>query len=42
MYEHNLDYLWGQPTELLLAALTGDDLTAVPTKRATYVQKGSV
>jgi hypothetical protein len=31
-YDVVLDYLWGRPTEALVAALTGHDLMAEPTR----------
>jgi NADPH2:quinone reductase len=40
-YDVVLDYLWGRPTEALVAALTGHDLMAEPT-RTRLVQIGEV
>jgi NADPH2:quinone reductase len=40
-YDVVLDYLWGRPTEALLAALTGHDLMAEPT-RTRLVQIGEM
>jgi NADPH2:quinone reductase len=40
-YDVVLDYLWGRPTEALVAALTGHDLTAEPT-RTRLVQIGEM
>jgi hypothetical protein len=40
-YDVVLDYLWGRPTEALVAALTGHDLMAEPT-RTRLVQIGEM
>jgi NADPH:quinone reductase-like Zn-dependent oxidoreductase len=40
-YDVVLDYLWGRPTEALVAALTGHDVTAEPT-RTRLVQIGEM
>jgi NADPH2:quinone reductase len=40
-YDVVLDYLWGRPTEALVAALTGHDLMAEPT-RTRLVQVGEM
>ena len=40
-YDVVLDYLWGRPTEALVAALTGHDLMAKPT-RTRLVQVGEM
>ena len=40
-YDVVLDYLWGRPTEALVAALTGHDLMAEPT-RTRLIQIGEM